>query len=189
MMRQFHTGLLCAAAVLGLAAAPHAQAGVGPSDVMTVFDATGAIVDQQVVFELDEDGVSIITSNVAIDPSQYGGAIVLTEPNTPGLVSDIVGICTCGVNGAEMLGFVSDSDVGPAATPASFGTPATFLLETGKPIDITQFLAPSLRSVGWTATFRSDSEVPEPAGWALMLLGFGAVGYAARSRRSAIRPA
>jgi hypothetical protein len=37
---------------------------------------------------------------------------------------------------------------------------------------------------------RIDTAVPEPATWALMLLGFGAIGFAARRRRErALSPA
>ena len=34
-----------------------------------------------------------------------------------------------------------------------------------------------------TLTFASQSAVPEPATWALMLIGFGAVGFSVRRRR------
>jgi hypothetical protein len=174
---------LCGAAagLIGLSAASGAFAGVTPSDVMTVFDGSHDIVDQQVVFELDEDPTNIITSTVAIDPSQFGNATVLIEPGT-GQPSDIVGVCACGVGGALMLGFESDGDPGPVFVPGAF--PRTFV-EAKKPVDITLYLAPALQAQGWTATFSSDLEVPEPATWALMLVGLGAIGYAARSRRPA----
>ena len=35
----------------------------------------------------------------------------------------------------------------------------------------------------WTANFPTTSAVPEPATWAMMLLGFGAVGFAMRRKR------
>jgi len=35
----------------------------------------------------------------------------------------------------------------------------------------------------WTASFPVSAGVPEPATWAMMLLGFGAIGFAMRRRR------
>ena len=37
----------------------------------------------------------------------------------------------------------------------------------------------------WTATFPAAAGVPEPATWAMMLMGFGAMGFAIRRRRDA----
>ena len=49
----------------------------------------------------------------------------------------------------------------------------------------------SLRLTSGTNAFEIDnvavnSAVPEPATWAMMLLGFGAVGFSARRRRSMV---
>lgn len=38
-------------------------------------------------------------------------------------------------------------------------------------------------SLGGTVSFRSAAAVPEPATWAMMLLGFGAIGFSMRRRR------
>ncbi len=43
--------------------------------------------------------------------------------------------------------------------------------------------APS--GVGSNITFAAAPDVPEPASWAMMLVGFGAIGAATRSRRKA----
>ena len=182
-MRQLFQGLSMAtvamASVMALAAAAPAQAaGAPPSDSLIIFDATGAIFEAVYGFELGEDATAIHTSTVAIDATQFGNATTLTERNTNNF-SDIVGICTCGANGAFALGFASDSET----QSVNYGTfPRTFL-EHG-PIDVTLYLDPSLRSTGWTATFTSDGGVPEPATWAMMLTGFGGLGALMRRRRA-----
>ena len=59
---------------------------------------------------------------------------------------------------------------------------------TGVPLDPTQFYKISISGTG-TASGSvysgnlTSTTVPEPATWAMMLLGFGAVGFAMRSRR------
>ncbi|PZQ62265.1 MAG: hypothetical protein DI570_11570 [Phenylobacterium zucineum] len=40
-----------------------------------------------------------------------------------------------------------------------------------------------------SGAFMSGTAVPEPASWALMILGFGAAGATLRARRSAALPA
>lgn len=48
-----------------------------------------------------------------------------------------------------------------------------------------------LSTKGYIAQFDATavSPIPEPASWAMMLLGFGAVGYSVRRRRATMRPA
>ena len=174
-------GASAAIAMLGLGVSAHADVAQF-SDSVTVFDSTGAVVVSVGIPDSLEDGLTIVTVPIGIDASQYGNATNLVEPGHPANgFSDVVGICGCGVGGALALGFVSDTE----NTPVNFGGfPRTFV-ENG-PIDITLYLDTGLQAQGYTAQFASDSEVPEPATWALMLTGFGLAGAGLR-RRSPVR--
>ena len=169
------TGLLLATAA---SAVPGTR---GVSDWLRVYDASGALFTEVNAYEPGEDPGFIYTLPVfvAVDASQFGNATVLMEPGPlPQRQSDIFGICGgCGGNGQLGLGFASDSeDHGPA-----FGSfPRTFL-ETHSVWDATFYLDKGLQDAGWHAYFMSD--VPEPASWALMVGGFGLVGYSLRRRR------
>jgi hypothetical protein len=151
------------------------------SDQLLVLDGSGHFIDRPIEFEPGENAGQIFTTSVAIDPSQFGNATVLTD-GLNGPASDIFGICTCGPGGTLALGFASDSET----QSVNFGVfPRTFV-EAG-PISATLYLAPALQAQGWTATFTSDvaDGVPELSTWAMMILGFGSVGLRLR-RRSAV---
>ncbi len=169
------SGALALAA--SLAAAP-AHAGVAASDVLNVFDGSGALVSQTVALEDgSEDPGFIYVNPTLIDPNQFGNATVLRESD--GSDSDIFGICTCGPNGDLAFGFASDSET----LGVNFGTfPRTFFEGVGGPFDATLYLDQGLQAAGWTATFTSDG-VPEPATWAIMLIGFGGIGALLRRRK------
>jgi len=72
--------------------------------------------------------------------------------------------------------------------------PQTFNFGYGGSFDVAlnnvTFGTPGGAQVGGTFTLRSNSvaPVPEPATWAMMLVGFGAVGYAMRRRRRSLIP-
>jgi hypothetical protein len=188
-MRTFFVpGGLAAAAIVALsvAAGSSANAGTVPSDVLTVFDGTGAIFAQTIAPELGEDPTHLYTVAVEIDPNQFGKSTVLLDPGQTaggGQYSDIVGVARVG--GALTLAFVSDSD--SAAVSFVVGPNAIFLPEAG-PIDVTQYLSQKLQAAGWTATFSSDVDTaaaPLPSTWSMMLIGLAALGLLAyhRSRK------
>jgi hypothetical protein len=175
-----------AVAFAGLVGSGSASAGVIYSDTMVVYDATGAIVAFTGATEADEaaNGVNFTyVTPIAIDPSQDGNATILTEPGIPASVgySDIFGICTCGPGGALALGFNSDTET----QLVNFGLFPNILVETGKPVSATLYLDPGLQAAGYTAYFTSDGDVPEPAAWTLMLVGFGLAGAGLRRRNAA----
>ena len=72
------------------------------------------------------------------------------------------------------------------AGPVQFSFDASALLNT-MPIDVS-FGAGTIVNTGSSAMFTLDYEsvIPEPATWALMILGFGLVGIAARRRKASV---
>lgn len=173
-----HTLLLGVALPLGLMA-PAMQVTAQtapPSDTLTVYDATGKIFASASAGEAGEDaGAIIVVPGVSVDANQFNNATGLTESN--GKISDVFGVCTCGTNGAFALGFESDTDT--VSVPF---TPNVLFPERKGAFDATKYLDPSLQRLGYTAQFTSDADVPEPATWGMMLLGFGVIGLVLRRR-------
>lgn len=187
-MTKLAKGWLYGALACGFAAASGASATPTFSDIFTVYDPTGAVFEQVSIPDLDESPTNIVTLLTAPDPSQINNPTVLVEPHTGGQASDVFGVYLIGRT--FFLGFQSDSDT--AFVPFPAGATRTFTEAPDPsnpgytvPYDATLYLAPALQAGGYTATFVSDFAVPEPATWALTLLGFGALGLAARSRRAA----
>lgn len=96
-----------------------------------------------------------------------------TSPNPTTLTANLVGAVTSGVNGGITVNFANN-----------LGNPLTFNSSAG-----TFFLTVDDTSVSSNSTNAYISgrivmaAVPEPATWALMLLGFGGIGMAMRRRR------
>jgi hypothetical protein len=156
------------------------------SDSLKIYNPDGSLDTADSVFvtegqEADNGPQFIYTTPIAIDSTQFGNPIVLAEPgvNPNDGYSDIVGIAS--INGGEFLSFASDTDT----QLVNFGNFPNTIPETGAPINVTKYLSPSLQDAGYTAFFTSDA-APEPAGWALMLVGFGALGFL--MRRTKIAP-
>ena len=163
-------------AAISLALAGNAMGQVAPiSDSMTVYDPTGAVFAQTLAFEGNEDPGHIYALSVGVDASQFGFATYLSEGN--GLNSDIFGVCTTGAPSLQLC-FASDSET----QGVNFGNDPNFTtFPEGNGIwDATRYLDPSLRAQGYTATFISDTEVPEPA--SLLLMGTGLMGLARKIR-------
>lgn len=73
------------------------------------------------------------------------------------------------------------SSIGSTAIPVGTINGLTFTDSTLATQGFAQFLS---IPTGTTFTFRTAlAAVPEPASWAMMLMGFGAIGYASRRRR------
>jgi hypothetical protein len=172
------------------------------SDVLTVFNGAGAIVGQVGV---NEDG-SMFGVNAAVlhtvpnpsaaevptevyyinditlgNPLRFGLATALLE-FAGGPVSDVFGVVNVGTTTVPVfvLGFASDSEAMTVAFPFT-----SSLIETGAPVSAAAYLAQSLQTAGYTATFVSDpSEVPEPGTMALIGGGLLSVIGLQRTSRS-----
>ncbi|HEV2365393.1 MAG TPA: PEPxxWA-CTERM sorting domain-containing protein [Caulobacteraceae bacterium] len=196
-----HLAISCAVGLSALALAGAARP-AQLSDQLIVKNSAGKVVKIVRVYEVSSAGVKETLgfhaiTGVKFNKSLYGAYIGLIEP--VGNLSDIVGIHNSGTASAPRLffGFSSDTETqgpNPKNGWTLPGVAGTLIPEKG-PVDVTRFLDTSAGSgqVGWTATFASDvtnaaatrtNGVPEPAAWALMLSGLGALGAALRARRS-----
>jgi len=88
----------------------------------------------------------------------------ITYRDATGASCTVRGVGTCGINETASI----------SGVPIMFGELNTITVNG---------LSRGLGSYGGNATFTPLAAVPEPGTWALMLLGFGAVGYSMRRRR------
>jgi hypothetical protein len=173
MIKRFAMAFAIAAMSMGFVESANA----GPiSDVMTVYDPTGAIFLQTVVLEGDPEGIGqFFYVDVPGDPSLFGSFTRFIEAD--GSVSDAFGVAVDNPNPnfPYSIGFYSDEE----AAGLGIGPGAFDVLEPFGPYDITFYLSPDLRDRGYRATFQSDADVPEPTTLALIglallsLLGLG----------------
>lgn len=173
-----------AAMALGIQAsvANGVKAALVNSDVITVYDSAGAVMRQLAAPESEPPNETYIINvdpDVWANPGQFGNYTTLLEQD--GSISDYFGVALVG--GIYYLAFSSD----PAPTAFYFGTSGhvTVLNEQSAPFDMAQYLAVSLRDQGWTATFQSDIDVPEPPAIAIFCVGsLGLIGCHIRRRAS-----
>jgi len=125
-----------------------------------------------------------INDPAAPDPAQFGKPTNVIDAR--GFPDDITGIANiAGASGTVLrLAFTSMPENFPPVVPNPLPNPLPpgNVLETG-PIDMTSYLNPALQSAGYTATFFSNSDVPEPASVGL-LGGLMLAGLLIRNRRS-----
>lgn len=160
------------------------------SDTLTVYGPNGTVFAQISALDSQEGNgtnVFLIGNPFLADPAQFGHATTLCEvagcnATSPASdFSDIFGVVQATIAGQNFyfLAFTSDGENGTA-----FGNQGTsFVLEVpGFAYDATKYLLPSLQRQGYTATFVSDGEVPEPSSMLLMGGGILALAGALRKR-------
>jgi hypothetical protein len=119
----------------------------------------------------DPGGVLLADVNVSVN---------IFEPHGP--ISDVMQLTGAAGSSTMQVMFTSDTEGGPIIDPLPG---AISIVENGQFQTVTQFTLSNGDAYTWQ--FRSDLDVPEPAAWALMLTGFGALGAAMRSRRKPVR--
>jgi hypothetical protein len=138
--------------------------------------------------EVDTAGAFTVTSNIFTLPTtgSFGGIATNTATDTTNIDFSTV-ILTNLTTSATYTGTVDDFGV---FSVAFFGpddvTSGGFTLTLTGMATIDTGVPPSFPSIGGTASFTAGV-IPEPATWALFILGFGAVGHTMRRRSSKVR--
>lgn len=163
------------------------------------FFVSGNILDGPISATFGDTGIptGLFTDlyDFIIPQSGTGSGSVTTTVDINGLngVSDL-DIYSVLVNGIAATATYKDASGTTCTTPGlgSCGITETFALNdvpihAGAPNEISvSGLSRGNGSYGGNATFSPMRAVPEPATWALMLLGFGAIGFTMRSRRRTV---
>jgi hypothetical protein len=175
-----------AAIALGVAGAASASTVITPlpagEDSLYVHTAHGTLY-WQIPDETQETYNSPGDGSAMTAPKGFtSGTVWLTEAGTDGGISDGFTINTFLENGVAKLAVFFISDGASSAAVANFpvSTNVLYLPETGNWQDVSGLFG---QAPGF-AQIASDVGVPEPATWAMMILGFFGLGAALRSRRS-----
>lgn len=189
MMKAWRIALFAAAAALPVA--PVSAAVIAKDLAFTVSNAAGPIANHSGTFsfQYDEDNFSTATLT-AIDFSIGGSAFDLS---TAGLVSAGAGWYLIGlVNGAAIsssgpadfwLGF-SEATLAPrGGMDDGSGMPIPGTAFRYHASGVTGHFSPSSNSDIKIYDLTATAAVPEPTTWALMIVGFGAIGGAMRRGR------
>jgi hypothetical protein len=160
------------AAALGLACSlPAVAHATVVYDEITVQDSLGNVLASVTASPddlTDPYGVFYVPG-IAVDETEYGDfGIVVDNDGNP---LELFGIASGGPDGDD-LAFALQGIA--SAEPLQ-----NSVLATGAPIDMTQFLDPALQAAGDTASF-IVSDIPEPSSWAMMVVGFAAMGWGMR---------
>jgi hypothetical protein len=148
----------------------------GAANAAAFADYVNVLVPGQVAvtFESfnDSNSPEFFVGTTALPIGFQEGTVFLTEPGT-GAYSDALTVIKNTTGGIDIL-FFSDPETIP---PIDILPNQLTITETGQVQDVSSFFGPNiLVQVG------SDLNVPEPAAWALMLVGLGGVGAALRRR-------
>ncbi len=197
--------LIAASAVLGLAGA--AQAAIVQADFSETLDlpgpfSSGPRIESNTGVALPSGGPQLTAANIVSNPSGWGNSLEVSFDSTTNILS-LTGdggndYTTISVDLTNLV--FSDGKRVVGISPISVGNAVYY---NNAPINLTESFTPSSFDVsyvagggvyppdlfniqGGTDTFQIvlGSSVPEPATWAMMLLGFGSIGAASRARRT-----
>jgi hypothetical protein len=150
-------------------------------DTLTVYDPSDAVFASLTVTEAEQAADPSMIDylpGVPVDVSEFGNYGVVLEGSVP---VDIFGIAVDGPDPYDLA-------FAPGAVAQTY-TVQNPVPDTGLPIDMTMYLDPALQADGYTAFFSASGNfiisVPEPATWAIMLVGVGLLGATLRGRRKA----
>ena len=135
-----------------------------------------------------EDGILI--QNVNVGPESYGGGYGLQWNTGALLTSDVdVAVNILDANGSlsdtwHLFGHAGDGFINiPFTSDATQGLDGGSLQEIAGFQTVAHFVLNNGDDYTWQFSSPEEGGVPEPAGWALMLLGIGGLGLALRAGR------
>lgn len=148
--------------------------------------ALASILDGDEVFNLTASSFMGFTVDALVDGTDFDGAGFFTAANNPNLQGPQGSTTTASRNGS---GSVVRADFGSNGLEAAGQTSATYIFRTNATSYVTNgTFTTQDGSVAQRANFAPTAlgAVPEPTTWAMMLLGFGGIGFAMR-RRAKVR--
>ena len=157
----------------------------GAATAATFFDYVNVLVpgNQLVTFETFGESTETFVATTALPSGLVPGTIILTEPTT-GVVSDVLSILPSTSGGVDIF-FFSGVEGGPpllSTIPAAdLGTTLATLAETGQIQDVSQYFGGST-TISVQVGSDIEAVIPEPATWAMMLIGVGGIGGVMRRR-------
>ena len=178
--------LAVVAAVIGLGSAAHATPVTWTLEGVTFDD--GATATGSFVFDADTgvySGIDITTAGGSVLPgATYTAYDIGSTPRDSGFGANELGFTAAGDFLLDINGLSSFTDAGGTVT---IGNPTGFTSAEGACVEdgCTMFFID--RDI--VSGTLSGSATPEPASWALMLVGFGGLGAVLRSRRARVAPA
>ncbi|WP_010215982.1 PEPxxWA-CTERM sorting domain-containing protein [Sphingomonas sp. PAMC 26621] len=134
------------------------------------------------VYNLTTAGFLGYTVDALVDTTDFDGAGIFAAANNPNLQGPPGSTTTASRNGS---GSVVRADFGDNGLEAGGQTSATYIFRTNATgYNLGGTFTTQDGSVAQRANFQPTGAVPEPATWAMMLLGFGGIGFALRRLRT-----
>ena len=143
--------------------------------------AINSINEGDEVFNLTASNFMGFTVDALVDGTDFDGAGIFTAANNPNLQGPAGSTTTASRNGS---GSVVRADFGANGLEGAGQTSATYIFRTNATnYSLGGTFTTQDGSVAQRPNFQPIAAVPEPATWAMMLVGFGAIGASMRRRR------